>query len=85
MEKLKNDAINNYENWPKIFGISADETLEIIEAMNQYNGGDKSQSYKDWCEMYFGIHREYPHESQLRGWLACYRWMKSKQTNGNNE
>lgn len=80
MKELKNNRINNYEDYPKIFGISESEVLEIMEAKTQYGEGEKSQSLKDWGEMYRGIHHESTGEIELRGWLACYRWMKSRQS-----
>lgn len=79
MEKLKNDIISNYESWPEIFGITEAEVLEIMNEIRQYQ--DNNQSYMDWCLMYNGIHRESTYENHVRGWLACYRWMQSKQAN----
>lgn len=79
MEKLENNIVYKYADWPKVFGISETEVLECMNAAKEYSG---EQSYRDWVYMYSGIHRESPHENMLRGWLACYRWIQQKnQTN----
>lgn len=86
-DKLKSDRVRNYENYPEIFGLTEDEVIEIREALFQYSNevdaNNRSQSYKDWLKMYNGVHREFGFDGDFRNWLACVRWMKSK--NSSNE
>jgi len=47
---------------------------EMLLARRSYDG---NQSYKDWCEMYNGFHRESNYQIGTRHWLACARYINA--------
>jgi hypothetical protein len=61
----------------EIFNLTEREVETLKDAALTYEVRENNPSYKDWCVMYDGIHRENSGETAIRNWLAFRRWQKS--------
>jgi len=67
------------ERSAQIFGLTVEEVKEVEDAVREYSLSNNSQSYKDWNLMYDGFaHTESTFEHTVRDWLACLRYIKTK-------
>lgn len=77
--KLVDDIIRNQTKWPEIFGLTEEEILMLMEAVRNHTLIKDSPSYKEWLQMYNGIHHESSFERDCHMWFACFKWAKTRE------